>query len=94
MPDPDITGSDLAHWLQEAGRRRSPSAPMPEPERAAPAETPAAAPKSKRPHILHHRELLLLLVAALAFMPYFFADVHLQIYRLKHLIAFVFPDLN
>ena len=92
MSDPDTTDRDLARWLQEAGRRRAPTPSQP-PE--PPVEAPAAEPATKRPpHILHHRELLLLLVAALAFMPYFFADVHVQIYRLRHLIAFVFPGLN
>jgi hypothetical protein len=88
MSDPHYTGSDLARWLQEAGRRRAPGAPQP-PETAT--EAPAAAPAPKRPHILHPRELLLLAIAALAFMPYLFADVHVQIYRLRHLIAFIFP---
>ena len=90
MADPNFSGSELAQWLQEAGRRRP--TPPPEPQPSAEAQPPR--PARRRPYIFHTRELLLIAVAALAFMPYFFADVHVQIYRLKHLIAFVLPDLN
>ena len=86
MADPEFTGSELARWLQEAGRRRA--APPPEP-----LEPSAEARKPKRPYILHPRELLLLAVAALAFLPWFFADVQVEILSLRAIIAFVFPHL-
>jgi hypothetical protein len=90
MSDPHYTGSDLARWLQEAGRRRAPATPQP-PETAT--EAPAAAAAPKRPYILHTRELLLMAIAALAFVPWFFADVQVEILTLRSIIAFVFPHL-
>lgn len=84
MEDPDTSGDDLARWLEEAGRRRA--------ARQAAAPEPPAPPPAKprrRPRFL--RELLLLALAAVAFLPYFFADVQLKIYSLHSLIVFVFP---
>jgi hypothetical protein len=84
MQDPDTTGNELARWLQEVGRRRAARRPSAE-NGASPAE---AAPKKPLPRFL--RVLLLAAAAALAFMPYLYADVQLKIYSLRSLIVFIF----
>jgi hypothetical protein len=84
MQDPDTTGNELARWLQEVGRRRAARRPSGE-NGASPAE---AAPKKPLPRFL--RVLLLAAAAALAFMPYLYADVQLKIYSLRSLIVFIF----
>ena len=82
MREPDFEGADLARWLQEAGRRR----PVHHAEDA-PAVAPA--PARRRIYVTHPRELLLCSIAALAYMPYFYAGVYAQIYGMKSLIVFV-----
>lgn len=86
MPDPDYSGSELARWLQETGRRRvarkadSPPTPM--------VAGPAAGEK-RTYYVSHPRELLLFFLAALAYLPYMFADVYVQIASLPCVIVFV-----
>jgi len=84
---PDVTGSDLAQWLQEAARRRT-VRPAPGSESGAEPVAEAEAPAPRH----HLRTLLLAALAAVAFLPYLFADVQLTIYKLHSLIVFVFPD--
>jgi hypothetical protein len=71
--------------LQEAGRRRA--VRRSSGESAAPL---AEAPPKKRLRPRYLRMLLLFALAALAFMPYLYADVHLKIYSLRSLIVFIF----
>jgi hypothetical protein len=78
---PDDDSVELAHWLMEAGRRRCPR------KRSEP-EPPAKAPRGRR-YVRHPRELMLLVLAAAAYQPYYFADVYLQIYSMRSLIVFV-----
>ena len=93
MGDADTTGRQLARWLQEAGRRRT----VRRAEACGPRETtsrPSVSvgggdPGLRRPRF--HRELLLLALAAVAFLPYLFADVQVRIYSLRSLIVFIFP---
>ena len=49
---------------------------------------PAKAPRAGR-YVRHPRELILLVLAAAAYLPYYFADVYLQIYSMRSLIVFV-----
>ena len=89
MPDPDFHDGELVRWLQEAGRRRVVRRPNPEQLIGAPAApAPAPAPMARRAPG-HRRHLILIALAALAYLPYFFADVHLQIASLPHVIVFV-----
>ena len=93
MAQPDITGRDLAQWLQEAGRRRAACpaaspAPVAEPVTAAAAAAEPA--PAKRASACTLRLPLLFAVAATAFLWYFYADVQLTIYKLQSLIVFVF----
>lgn len=80
----DDVGNDLAKWLQESGRRR--------PEHKA--DTPADTAANEAPPPAHPwrtlRLLLLLAVAAVAFLWYFYADVLLTIYKLRSVIVFIF----
>lgn len=81
MPDDDSV--ELAHWLMEAGRRRFPR------KRADPEPGgPGKAPRAGR-YVRHPRELILFVVAAAAYLPYYYADVYLQIYSMRSLIVFV-----
>ena len=102
MLDHDSNDADLARWLQEAGRRRvarKPEQRLPEvigaPDPAKPVLTaakPASAPaetSSLARHIRHPRVLLLFTVAALSYLPYFYADVSVQISSLPRVIVFV-----
>ena len=91
MPEPDFHDQDLARWLEEAGRRRVVRKAEAE---AAPVEQPAepaldAPGPEKRVYLSHPRELLLLAMAALAYLPYFYADVYVQIYSMKSVVVFV-----
>jgi hypothetical protein len=88
VPDNDFYDGELASWLQEAGRRRRarPATPFASVRDDAAAGTPTAA---KHTYLRHPRELFLFAVAALAFLPYFFADVQVQIACLPHVIVFV-----
>jgi hypothetical protein len=88
MPDDDFSGSELASWLQEAGRRRVVHPAEPEPQVAG---TPvaAAAPAARPARISNPRQLILLAIAALAYLPYFYADVNVQIASLPRIIVFV-----
>ena len=100
--DSDFHDNDLARWLQEAGRRRvarKPEQALPEvigapaAEKAGlPAAKAASAPAEKSSlhrHFSHPRALILFAVAALAYLPYFFADVYVQISSLPCVIVFV-----
>jgi hypothetical protein len=85
MAGPGSTDSfQLAQWLKEVGRRRvrPRSAPHPSAEAVAPAP-PAGSTTDAR------RWLLLSLLAAFAFLQYFYADAFLQIARLPSIIVFV-----
>jgi hypothetical protein len=82
----DFHDADLANWLKEAGRRR---VVRPASESDAPATDAAAAPAAKPRNNLRHRYLLLFSLAALSYLPYFFADVYLQIATLPRVIVFV-----
>lgn len=87
MPDPNFQDQDLASWLEEAGRRRivrKAGEPVAE---AAPAAAPAASERGI--YISHPRELVLFALAAVAYLPYFFADVYVQIYSMKSVVVFV-----
>lgn len=87
MSEPNFHDQDLASWLEEAGRRRivrKAGEPVAE---AAPATAPAAAERGV--YISHPRELILLALAAVAYLPYFFADVYVQIYSMKSVLVFV-----
>ncbi|HYX66335.1 MAG TPA: hypothetical protein VE935_19115 [Burkholderiales bacterium] len=86
MPDPDFHDQDLASWLEEAGRRRivrKAGEPVAE---AAPA---AVSAPERGIYISHPRELVLFALAAVAYLPYFFADVYVQIYSMKSVLVFV-----
>jgi hypothetical protein len=87
MGDTEFSGSELARWLQEAGRRRATR-----PQGTVEVEPAPAAPaaEARRPPSPYLRPLLLLLVAALAWIPYFYAEVQTTIYSLRSLIVFVF----
>lgn len=91
MAEPDFSGSELASWLQEAGRRRfvrkADRAPVEVVEAAA--QPPAAAAPNKPVRVSHPRELCLFAGLALAYLPYFFADVQVQISSLPCIIVFV-----
>ena len=80
--DEDV-GDNLAKWLQESGRRRP----------AREADTPADAAANEAPPPARPwrtlRLLLLLAVAAVAFLWYFYADVQLTIYKLRSVIVFI-----
>ena len=96
MPDHEPNDADLARWLQEAGRRRvarKPEQRLPEVIGAPTATAKAApAPAETAPlerHIRHPRVLLLFTVAALSYLPYFYADVSVQISSLPRVIVFV-----
>lgn len=101
MLDHDSNDADLARWLQEAGRRRVARKPerLPEvigaPDPAKPVLTAAksasapAETHSLARHIPHPRVLLLFTVAALSYLPYFYADVSVQISSLPRVIVFV-----
>ena len=95
MLDHDSNDADLARWLQEAGRRRvarKPEQRLPEVIGAPAATEPAPGrteTKSLERHIRHPRVLLLFTVAALSYLPYFFADVSVQISSLPRVIVFV-----
>jgi len=84
----DFHDADLARWLQEAGRRRV-VRPAPATgliaEEAQPSLAPAVAPAASP----HRRYLFLVSLAALSYLPYFFADVYLQIASLPCVIVFV-----
>jgi hypothetical protein len=84
----DSNDQDLARWLEEAGRRVLPKGSDAEKLPAAPlVHAPAAA--KKRVYLTHPRELLLFGIAALAYMPYLYADVYVQIYSMKAVLVFV-----
>jgi hypothetical protein len=85
MAGPGSTDSfQLAQWLREAGRRRTPLGPAPRPsaEPVAPAPPAARTPDTRR-------WLLLSLLATFAFLQYFYADASLQIARLPSIIVFI-----
>jgi hypothetical protein len=86
--DSDFSGTDLARWLQEAGRRRVVRRPeLPEMIGAPAAEAPLGIVQPARERT--PRYLLLSSAAALAYLPYFFADVYVQIANLPCVIVFV-----
>lgn len=91
MSDPDFSGNELASWLQEAGRRRVERKSEAAPAQAclAQASAPARAWHKLSSQVRHPRELMLIALAALAFLPYFFADVQVQISSLRCVIVFV-----
>lgn len=90
MIDADSNDQDLARWLEEAGRRKQPKGGEAEKLPAAPMVHPAAAPApKKRVYFTRPRELLLLAMAAFAYMPYLYADVHVQIYSMNAVVVFV-----
>ena len=73
---------ELVEWLKDAGRRvprRSVAIDLPPPPPSA-ASWPK--PRSNRP-------LLLSAFAALSYLPYFYAEVYLEIARLPAIIVFV-----
>jgi hypothetical protein len=80
--EPDDHSLDLARWLVEAGRRRIPRKADGGPD------APAAARRAGR-YVRHPRELTLFAIAAAAYLPYYFADVYVQIYSMHSLIVFV-----
>jgi len=88
MADPKFRGEDeeLATWLKEAGRRRA---------RPAKAENVviASAPV-KRPLITNGKRLVLLGLAAVSYLQYFFLDVYLQIAAMPAVIVFVAPSIG
>lgn len=75
---------DLAHWLEESGRRKA-VADWVERERHGhePRDPPRRSSESK-PHML-----LLLALAAASFLLYYYMDVELQIALLPYVIVFI-----
>ena len=86
QPGPPSDDQDLALWLREAGRRRTP----------AKVEVGAATLPGQPSRRAKRRSRLLLPVltgiTALAYLQYFYVDVMLQIYSLQHLIVFILVD--
>jgi hypothetical protein len=72
---------DLVEWLKDAARRVPRRSLAIDP----PAQPPAAAPRPKP----RSRPLLLSAFAALSYLPYFYAEVYLEIARLPAVIVFV-----
>ena len=90
MPEQqDFNDVELARWLQEAGRRRvvrNGAHPLPE---AIPGASSAVPVPARKQYVRNPRAMTLLAIAALAYMPYFFADVYVQISSLPCVIVFV-----
>jgi len=83
---------ELARWLQEAGRRKacgSPSLPASASETSA-SETPASLPaRPAEPAFLERAKRPLLLgIAAIAYLQYFYAGVMLKILALQSIVFF------
>jgi hypothetical protein len=73
---------DLVEWLKDAGRRV--------PRRSLAIDLPPAPPSAASwPKPRSNRALLLSAFAALSYLPYFYADVYLEIARLPAVIVFV-----
>ena len=86
MLEPDSHDTELAQWLQEAGRRRLAPKPAPLPQMIG--ESKPEAPK-QRVYVRRPRLMVLLAIAAFSYLPYFYADVYVQISSLPGLIVFV-----
>jgi hypothetical protein len=88
MSDPqtdDLNDAELARWLQEAGRRRV----VRKPDASLPQVIGASVSGARKRHVRNPRTMTLLAIAALAYLPYFFADVYVQISSLPCIIVFV-----
>jgi hypothetical protein len=86
MQEPDSDDAELAQWLQEAGRRRLAPKAAPLPEMIGEAK---AAATPKRVYIRRPRLMILLAIAALSYLPYYYAGVYVQISSLPGVIVFV-----
>ena len=73
---------EVAQWLKEVGRRRSPA-----PRRPAAPEPPQ--PEEPAATAVPRRWLLLALLGALASLPYAYLDAQVQIAKLPALIIFI-----
>ena len=74
---------DLVEWLKDAARRVPRRALTLDPSAQPPTAAPRPRPRSPS------RALLLSAFAALSYLPYFYAEVYLEIARLPGVIVFV-----
>ena len=85
-PQPD--DEELARWLQESGRRKTDhTRTRPDAAKATGAE--ASQPKKPNCYVTRPSLLILLSLAAVSYLQYYYVDVYLQIALLRHVIVFV-----
>ena len=87
---PNDSGEHMAQWLQEAARRTRPLfSAEPEPGTLAAVEQTLSAQSANRSALERAKWPLLAAVVAIAYLPYFCADVMLQIASLPAMIFFI-----
>ena len=87
---PNDSGEHMAQWLQEAARRTRPLfSAEPEPGTLAAVEQTLSAQSASRSALERAKWPLLAAVVAIAYLPYFCADVMLQIASLPAMIFFI-----
>ena len=83
----DMEGAELAHWLQDAGRRKHTSAWV-DGLNIQPPKVPSAS-QARRHYVAQSSLVYLFAVATVSFLIYYFLDVGLHINSMSGIIVFI-----